>query len=61
MGIYRSIQGVLESHASYNILLAGIGESVTPLILSSMLAALVLLVHYTVRSLIGCWGVPISN
>jgi hypothetical protein len=60
-GVYVSASAVLETHASNEILVTGVKESLTPLVLASLLAAIVVLAHYGTRRVLQIWRAPIVD
>ena len=60
MGFRLSAGAALETHASSEILLAGIRESVTAVILSSLLSTLIVVMHYATRQILFMWRAPID-
>ena len=61
LGLYVSVNAALAADAPNQILLEGFKESLTPLILSAMLATLVILAHYTTRRVMLSWSAPIAE
>jgi len=61
LGLYISATAVARDHASYNLLLIGAKESLTPIILSSVLATLTALAHYATRQMLLKWQAPILD
>lgn len=59
-GFYISATYVAQSNASTEILLLGAKESLTPLILSSLLSTLIVLTHYGVRKTMLVWRAPVA-
>jgi hypothetical protein len=60
LGLYVSITSSLANNAPGSIVLAGVAESITNIILSGSLAALILIMHYTTRKLLLHWQAPIG-
>jgi hypothetical protein len=61
LGIYISSTASLQANTSYEILLTGVKESLTPTILSSLATALVVLAHYTTRRILHIWHAPVNE
>ncbi len=61
LGIYVSASAVAAAYASYQLLLIGAKESLAPAILSSMLAAPIVLTHYASRQILFRWQAPIPE
>lgn len=55
LGLYFSAGAVAQSHLSYDLLVIGAKESLTNLVLSSFLSALVVLAHYGTRRTLHVW------
>ncbi len=62
-GIYVSIASAMatESQPHYDWIVLGVGEAISNVILSSILVAFILLLHYTTRRLLVRWQAPISQ
>jgi len=62
-GIYVSIASAManESQPHYEWVVAGVGEAISNIVLSSILVAFVLLLHYTTRKLLLRWQAPIAQ
>ena len=60
LGIYYSANATLSQHASGGFFIEGVKESMGPLIVSSGVAAFVLILHLTLRQLMEFWKAPIA-
>lgn len=59
LGLYVAADGVMKAHLSYDFLIAGAKESMTNIVLSSFLCALIILAHYGTRRALCVWRAPI--
>ncbi len=61
LGIYVSANGVVSGNLPVAIFLTGLKESMGPMIVSSTLSALVLIVHFSTRRMLVAWKAPIRS
>jgi hypothetical protein len=61
LGLYVSADAVTAQKLPYALLVAGAKESLTPLVLGTMLSALVVLAHYATRRVLHAWQAPIVS
>lgn len=61
LGIYVSTDAVIRTNASNQILLIGIKESTTPIIVSAMISTVVICAHFATRRMMHIWSAPIAD
>lgn len=61
MGVYVSINGAIATTTPLPIITMGMKESLTPLILSTLMTPLILLAHYGTRRTLHHWHVPLAE
>lgn len=59
--LYVVLRAVSENHWPQEALIVGARESLTPLILSTLMAAMILLAHFATRRVLTVWRAPISG
>lgn len=61
LGIYKTADTVTRSQMPYELLIVGAKESMTPLVLGSLLSVLIVLAHYATRNVLRLWHAPLSD
>ena len=61
LGVYVSADAVMRSHLSNDLLMAGAKESLTNIVLSSFLCAVIILAHYATRRMLHIWHAPLAD
>jgi hypothetical protein len=61
LGLYKSAAVAVHPHPAYELLVLGAKESLTNLVLSSFLCALIVLAHYGTRRTLALWRAPFAG
>lgn len=61
LGAYLTLNSVLAHQLGRETLIMGLKESLSPLIVSSTMAALILLIHFSTRRLLLHWKAPLAG